>query len=386
MSRAQLVLLVGIIITGVFTADRARAERQSGVQITRDGKRTLISKDVGDERWAITLNADDGSITGNVFRRDGGAPQFVWCDQTGASEADLEFLCKGADACPTGSCTSDVWTTIAPVSIPRSFLLPPDGAAAGVASSERSADAEAAGSDRASGLQTTPDGGLRTLVSKDVGTERWAITRHVGDRTVTGNVFSDSTAPPTFLWCEEKPGTAPGMLTLSCWAAPPCSAAPCTADQWTFVAEVPIPLEFFGLASCADVSGEWRYRERGELHCVSRQADFDETFDVGGSGDATITQSGCALTIEVEAGGGSWTMRGAVTDDTISVSGPADVLLDADGPIEIPDGVDIGGTWTWSGNSGSDDFELESSGAIRASYFGQRILSCDVEGTHEFHR
>ena len=37
-----------------FTATLAAA--QAGVQITRDGKRTLISKDVGAERWAITLN------------------------------------------------------------------------------------------------------------------------------------------------------------------------------------------------------------------------------------------------------------------------------------------------------------------------------------------
>lgn len=386
MSRAPFLLLVGIIVTGVFTADQARAERQSGVQITRDGKRTLISKDVGDERWAITLNGDDGSITGNVFRRDGGAPQFVWCDQTGASEEGLEFLCKGADACPTASCASDVWTTIAPVTIPRAFLSPPDGAAAGIGSAAQGADAEAAGSGRASGLQTTPDGGLRTLVSKDVGTERWAITRHLADRTVTGNVFSDSTAPPTFLWCEEKPGAAPGMLTLSCWAAPPCAAAPCTADQWTFVAEVPIPLEFFGLASCADVSGGWRYSEEGRTHCVSRQADFDETIRFGGNGNATITQNGCNLMIDVTAQGVSWTMRGTVTADAISVSGPASVLLEDDSGLQIPPGVDLGGTWRWDGSPDDDGFTLESSGNITARYAGRTILTCSVEGEHEFRR
>jgi hypothetical protein len=30
------------------------AEAQSGIQLTRDGKRTLISKDAGNERWATT--------------------------------------------------------------------------------------------------------------------------------------------------------------------------------------------------------------------------------------------------------------------------------------------------------------------------------------------
>ena len=41
--------------------------RESGLQITPDERCTLVSKDVGTERWAITRNADDGSVTGNVF-------------------------------------------------------------------------------------------------------------------------------------------------------------------------------------------------------------------------------------------------------------------------------------------------------------------------------
>jgi len=48
--------VLAMLLVLVALADVAAA--QSGVQITRDGKRTLISKDVGNERWAITLNDD----------------------------------------------------------------------------------------------------------------------------------------------------------------------------------------------------------------------------------------------------------------------------------------------------------------------------------------
>src|SRR5262249_35001961 len=55
----------------------------SGLQVTPDGKRTLVSKDVNGQRWAITMNPDDGTVTGNVFLPEGGEPQFVWCQRTG---------------------------------------------------------------------------------------------------------------------------------------------------------------------------------------------------------------------------------------------------------------------------------------------------------------
>ena len=50
------------------------AHAQSGTRTTPDGARTLISKDVGAERWAITYRLADGRVTGNVFRTDGDPP------------------------------------------------------------------------------------------------------------------------------------------------------------------------------------------------------------------------------------------------------------------------------------------------------------------------
>src|SRR5690242_15343204 len=51
-----------------FGADACNAEGvQRGIQVTPDGQRILVNKDVGADRWAITLNAD-GTVLGNVFR------------------------------------------------------------------------------------------------------------------------------------------------------------------------------------------------------------------------------------------------------------------------------------------------------------------------------
>jgi len=46
------------------------AHAQSGLQVTPDGKRTLVNKDVGDERWAIVRSTD--TVSGNVYFPDGG--------------------------------------------------------------------------------------------------------------------------------------------------------------------------------------------------------------------------------------------------------------------------------------------------------------------------
>jgi hypothetical protein len=55
----------------------ARAQRR--IDWTQDRDTRIITKDVGSERWAITVNPNDGTVSGNVYRTDGGPPQFVWC-------------------------------------------------------------------------------------------------------------------------------------------------------------------------------------------------------------------------------------------------------------------------------------------------------------------
>jgi hypothetical protein len=106
-------------------------ERQSGIQLTPDSARYLISKDVGGQRWAITYNLDDKTVTGNVFPLDGGPPQFLWCNQTGQTldpnpaNSQFTFQCSIAAPCAQAPCVN-AWAPITdPVTVPGSFLFPP---------------------------------------------------------------------------------------------------------------------------------------------------------------------------------------------------------------------------------------------------------------------
>jgi hypothetical protein len=109
------------------------AAQSSGIQQTPDSARYLISKDVGAERWAISFNLNDKTVTGNVFKTDGSAPSFIWCritnEVTSPNPADTQYTldCYGADACAAAPCTEAQWTLIASgLQIGGDFLLPDD--------------------------------------------------------------------------------------------------------------------------------------------------------------------------------------------------------------------------------------------------------------------
>jgi len=119
------------VAIAVFATWAAAALAASGVQVAPGGRRTLVSKDVAGERWAITCE-EDGTIVGNVFRPVGGPPSFVWCDrQSDDGNVDpyarISTLdCYGADACVAAPCAVGAgWSFIASVSLPGSFCLPP---------------------------------------------------------------------------------------------------------------------------------------------------------------------------------------------------------------------------------------------------------------------
>lgn len=101
-------------------------EAQSGVQWTRDRDATLVSKDVGAERWAITYRLADGRVTGNVSRNDGGQPSFLDCNRTAVNDTDATFDCYGADACAAAPCPTSQYTLVASgIVLPVSFFFPP---------------------------------------------------------------------------------------------------------------------------------------------------------------------------------------------------------------------------------------------------------------------
>lgn len=256
MRRSRLVLaslslaaLGAVAIVGVAPANVSGVlglGRGSGIQVTPDDKRTLISKEVDGARWAITRNAGDGSVTGNVYFPDGGDPLFLYCEETDAAGDEVTLSCSGADGCVTAPCGG--FSSIGEVTLPLAFFALPTGAVtastvlAGVPA--RATRETPAGLDgRGSGIQVTPDG-QRTLISKEVEGARWAITRNDDDGTVTGNVYFPDGGDPLFLYCEETDATDE-EVTLRCSGADGCVAAPC--GGFSFLSEVSLPLEFFAL-------------------------------------------------------------------------------------------------------------------------------------------
>lgn len=216
---------------------------QSGLQITPDGQRTLISKDIGSLRWAITLNADDGTVTGNVFAGDGGQPSFVWCAETARNGEDITFTCSGADPCPLTPCPAATeWTFIAEATLPGSFFQPRSETQSATARPTGLARVQGSVAGRSSGVQPSVDG-KRILISKDVGDQRWVIVWNEDDRTLTGNVFFPGGGDPQFVWCIER-GREGGQIQFTCHGAGRCTEPPCTRDAWTKIADVVLPLSF----------------------------------------------------------------------------------------------------------------------------------------------
>jgi hypothetical protein len=174
-----------------LAADRPSQASDRGATLSFDTLNLLVNKDVGGERWSISLNFvpeldDDGlvrrrlvSITGNVIRPGGSAPAFLYCtvrdDSTGTLEdpsSEFRFSCQAMDACQGSAeeCATSAWQLIAEdVPLPASFFLPPDGLT-GVAQSDpdlivlgRTSGPPAIVADDfelAEGVQRAPDGGV----------------------------------------------------------------------------------------------------------------------------------------------------------------------------------------------------------------------------------
>ena len=225
------------------------AARASGIQVTPDQQGVLVNKDVSDQRWTITRNLDDLTVTGNVFSPGGGDPLFLFCEQQDQVGDDLELRCSGADSCTDSGCPE--FAFIADVTLPVSFFTPPVDVApvaarigAAVAQARRSSSPGGRTLGlvaRASGIQITPDE-QRVLINKDVTDQRWSITRNLGDLTVTGNVFLPGGGDPLFLFCEQLSQTAEDV-ELRCSSASSCSASACPTFE--FIADVTLPLSFF---------------------------------------------------------------------------------------------------------------------------------------------
>lgn len=222
------------------------ASAQSGIQITPDSRRVLVSKDVGTERWALTRNLEDGSVTGNVFFSDGLAPQFIACEEVAREGDSVRLRCDSSLNCPLLPCLVTEWKSLGEVLLPVSFFERDEvssGSAVVSAFGARDASTVAQAGNLPAGVQLTPDR-KSTLLNKDVGDQRWAISLNGDDSSVTGNVFFPDGSDPAFIWCSRK-GEDDVEVILDCFGADRCDAGGCASGDWTSLFEVRVPESFF---------------------------------------------------------------------------------------------------------------------------------------------
>jgi hypothetical protein len=105
---------------------------------------------------------------------------------------------------------------------------------------------------RDSAIQITHQGPTTVLVQKDVGSDRWAINVSLEETSaleVTGNVFRPN-GSAAFLQCRPIDVLNPDaplaqrVVVYNCYGSDSCPGAPCSADQWSFLTTVNLPVTF----------------------------------------------------------------------------------------------------------------------------------------------
>jgi hypothetical protein len=127
----QIRMMVAAGCALVCSAAAGVLAAPTGVQWTPgNGDYILVNKDVGNERWAISLTLANLVATGNVFFTDDRSPSFIFCEKTGdqfdpqVGELTLQYSCQGADRGLGGFAVSD-WSLISDdVRLPFSFFIP----------------------------------------------------------------------------------------------------------------------------------------------------------------------------------------------------------------------------------------------------------------------
>jgi hypothetical protein len=154
LSGARVWIAGGSRLVGPGNAIAQANDR--GATLSLDRLNFLVNKDVGAERWSISLNfvptpTEQGgivplleSVTGNVFQPDGSPPSFIYCTPRGDSAGSLDdpssqfrFSCLGTSACDSTArdCAQNRWSLISDdVALASSFFLPPQGLPASVQS------------------------------------------------------------------------------------------------------------------------------------------------------------------------------------------------------------------------------------------------------------
>ena len=154
------------------------------------------------------------------------------------------------------------------------------------------------------------------LVNKDIGEERWAISQYLGDGTVTGNVYFPDGRAPRFIWCEDatEPEDAADEVHLSCWGAERCAAAPCTAEEWTFLSDVVLPRSYLR------PKGEVEWVDIGAPATLARSFFEPSSGSTEGEPAAGLqtTRDGKRILVSKDVGAERWAITQNLEDRTVT--------------------------------------------------------------------
>jgi hypothetical protein len=233
--------VLALILVTLSAAHAGAADPPRGVQFSEDGRFTFVNKDVGGERFAITRE-QNGTVTGNVFFEDCRRPKFIVCAPTDVADA---LSCAVANACEAQPCGfTDAFVTN--VTLPADFFQVP---AEAPDDDDDEEPAEALACPTTSRAIQFSDDEARIFVNKDVGGQRYAITKFTGDDTVTGNVFVGPAVPPKFIVCAAL--GEPAENRFQCEVSDPCPPSPAPCSFGGFSTEVTLPADFFVLDEAA---------------------------------------------------------------------------------------------------------------------------------------
>ncbi len=92
------------------------------LQISDDGARVFVNKDVDGQRYAIAQFTADRTITGNVFVGPDVPPKFIVCDPLGEPD-EHRWQCEVADSCPAPPAECTFGGFSAEVTLPADFFV-----------------------------------------------------------------------------------------------------------------------------------------------------------------------------------------------------------------------------------------------------------------------
>ncbi len=115
---------LGAVMVVGLCASAAWAERT--MQVTPDGRHTLVTKVIGGAQWAIALDSADDGVIGSVVGESG--TDFLYCTpKPTRRRTDVELSCETAPPCNSSPCDAAQWGFAYVSHLPLSFFQPPVG-------------------------------------------------------------------------------------------------------------------------------------------------------------------------------------------------------------------------------------------------------------------